>query len=72
MLNGMLGRQNTIQAIQILLIALCFATLGAWIATDASPAFIWFFRIATPIAALATAWWLYKIIRQPEPLRPAR
>lgn len=66
MFKGMIGRQNTIQALQVLLIVLAFVTLGAWIATDASPALIWLFRITAPLAALATAWWLFTISRQPE------
>ena len=66
MLKQILGRKNTIQAIQLLLITLLFVTACAWGVNDAPQGYLWLFRVATPLAAIATAWWLWKVMRQPE------
>ena len=62
-------QKNTKQAYQLLLIAMGFVTLGAWLPGIVGRAdVVWGLRIGTPMAAAAVAWLFYRGLHRPEKL----
>ncbi len=57
---------NAKQAFQLLIIVLCFVTLGAWCASVGSLAVIWALRLGAPAAIIPVVYWFFSLSRRPD------